>query len=185
MHPGAQDPASPLEEYRAYLHLLARVQLRAERQGKLDASDLVQETLLKAHHKRDQFRGGTDQEMAAWLRQILAHTMADATRRLRLEETYGPHLESSLDESASRLEAWLATDSSSPSEHAIRQEQLLRLVQALGQLPEDQRTAVELKHLQGWSMEAIGTHMGKTRAAVGGLLRRAVKELRAILDDQA
>jgi RNA polymerase sigma-70 factor (ECF subfamily) len=184
MHPIAPDQASPLEEYRDYLHLLARVQLRAELRGKLDPSDLVQETLLKAHHKRDQFRGGTHKEMAGWLRQILAHTMADAARRLRLEETCGPHLESSLEESASRLEVWLATDSSSPSERAMRQEELLRLARALGQLPEDQRTALELKHLQGWSVEAIGTHMGKTKAAVGGLLRRAVKKLRTILHDR-
>jgi RNA polymerase sigma-70 factor (ECF subfamily) len=172
-----------VEKYRDYLHLLARIQLRAHWQGLLDPSDLVQETLLKAHRKRDQFSGRTDKELAAWLRQILANTLTDAARKLRPETMGGQRLDQSLEESASRVEAWLAADGQSPSEHAIRQEELLELSHALAQLPEDQRTALELKHLQGWSLEAISRSMGRTKLSVGGLIRRGVKKLREILRD--
>src|SRR5689334_15445248 len=76
----AQDPGGrqwPLESYRPYLLLLARLQLGARLRGKVDPSDLVHETILKAHKGRDQFRGHTHAEMRAWLRRILANTLAD------------------------------------------------------------------------------------------------------------
>jgi RNA polymerase sigma-70 factor (ECF subfamily) len=184
----AQDtggPGTPLEQFRAYLRMLARLQLDGALRGKLDPSDVVQETLLRAHEKRDQFRGHTDAELAAWLRQILARQMADAVRRFSggsRDVGRERSLEESLDRSSSRLEALLAADQSSAEGRIVFQEQLLQLADALEALPDDQRTAVELQHLHGCSVEAIAQQMARTKSAVGGLLRRGMRKLRELME---
>ena len=177
---------SSLERFRDYLHLLARLQLHVRLRGKLDPSDVVQQTLLKAHEKIDQFRGETQAELAAWLRKILANTLLDVVRQ------YGAGardvalefpLKAAVEQSSARLEAWLQAEQSSPSERAVREEELLHLTAALACLPQDQRMAVELQHLQGCSIDSISRQMNRSRSAVGGLLRRGMKRLRELLDN--
>src|SRR5262249_62349335 len=77
------DPESDLQKFRSYLGLLARLQLDPRLRGLLDPSDLVQQTLLKAHRNWDQCRATSDEQRAAWLRAILAHELADAVRRFQ------------------------------------------------------------------------------------------------------
>jgi RNA polymerase sigma-70 factor (ECF subfamily) len=184
------NPADPSPDgFRDYLLLLARLRLGPVLQGKLDASDVVQETLLKAHQKRDQFRGRTEAEWAAFLRQILANTMADAARRFargKRDVAKERSLEAALAESSARLEAWLAAEQSSPSDRAERQELLLRLAGALAELPPAQRTAIELRYLQEppWSLAEIARHLGRTEKAVAGLLCRGLEQLRGRLGER-
>jgi RNA polymerase sigma-70 factor (ECF subfamily) len=179
-------PLRPLESSREYLRLLARIQLDQRLQGKLDPSDLVQQTLLEAHQQQAQFRGHTAAEQAAWLRQILAHNLADVVRRyaagtrdVGLERS----LQQAVEESSARLEAWFASGGPAPPEQVERGEMLLRLAEALAQLPEEQRQAVDLKHLQGLSVADICARMGRSEAAVAGLLRRGLKRLRELMTD--
>ena len=176
-------PDLGLDPYREYLHLLARLQLPPALRSKVDPSDIVQQTLVKAHQYRGQFRGRSEGEWAAWLRRILANTLADAVRKFQREVALEHSLAEGVDESSARLEAWLAADQSSPSEQVVRQEQLLRLADALGQLPEDQRLAVELHHLKDESVVEIARRMGRTVPSVTGLLRRGLKKLRELLDE--
>jgi RNA polymerase sigma-70 factor (ECF subfamily) len=180
-HPG-DDQGPDLERFRTYLGLLARLQLDPRLRGLLDPSDLVQQTLLRAHRNREQCRGTTDEQRAAWLRAILAHELADAVRRFeRRGEDRRRSLEASLNESSARLEAWLQSESTSPSGRVDRQEQLLSLAEALARLPEDQRIALELHHLRGWPVQEVGQQMHRSPAAVAGLLRRGLAGLRVLL----
>jgi RNA polymerase sigma-70 factor (ECF subfamily) len=182
----ADRPVSPadLERYRAYLRLLARVQLPARLLAKVDPSDVVQEALLKAFQHLDQFRGGSDGELAGWLRSILAHTLTNAARDLGREKRDAGRevpLEDALAESSARIEAWLAADQSSPSQAAVRNENLLRLAVAVEALPDAQREAVTLHHLGQWTLDQVAEHMGRTPAAVAGLIKRGLRQVRVAL----
>ena len=176
----------PLGEYRDYLRVLARLQLSVPLRGKLDASDLVQQTILQAHAHRTQFRGATEAEWLGWLRAILANALATAAREFETaarDLSRERSLEAELERSSDRLERVLAADQSSPSEGAVRGEELLRLARALGQLPEDQRRVVELHHLKGLPVADVAAEVGRTRPAVVGLLFRGLKRLRELLDN--
>ena len=178
--------AERLETYRAYLSLLARLQMGSRLQAKLDASDLVQQTLLQALAGLEGFRGRTGAEMAAWLRQILARQMANAARNLgrrKRDLSRQRSLEAALDDSASRLEAFLADDESSPSQKLERSEQAVRLAEALAALPEAQREAVVLHHFDEWTLEQVGRHLDRSPVAVAGLIKRALRSLRLRLQE--
>src|SRR5262245_38118960 len=173
--------ALALEQFRNYLLLLARLYLGGQPRGRLDASDVVQETLLEAHRKRGQFRGTGEAELAAWLRRMLAYTLADALRaqgRAKRDAARERSLEAALDDSSSRLGAWLVAEQPSPSQQAQRHEQLVELADALATLPEPQREALVLRHCQGLSLREISERLGRTPAAVAGLLKRGLPQLR-------
>jgi RNA polymerase sigma-70 factor, ECF subfamily len=175
-----------LERCRQYLRLLARLQLGARLHGKVDPSDLVQQTLLSAYENRSQFRGASEAEYLGWLRQILANHLARTLRRYAAglrDVRRECSLEASLEDSAARLDAWLAAEQSSPSQRAMRHELKLRLARALEQLPEDQRRTIELHHLQGCTVAEVAQEMGRSKMAVVGLLSRGLKKLRQLLDE--
>jgi RNA polymerase sigma-70 factor (ECF subfamily) len=178
----------PLGPYRDYLRVLARLHLGSRLRGKLDASDVVQQTILYAHARREQFRGATEAEWLGWLRTILANTLAatarefeTAARDLNRERS----LETELEQSSSRLERLLVADQPSPSDGAVRAEELLALARALGRLPDDQRRVVELHHLKGLPIAEVAEAIGRTRPAVVGLLFRGLKHLRELIGEES
>jgi RNA polymerase sigma-70 factor (ECF subfamily) len=182
-----EDPDNVLERFRDYLRLLARLQLASQHQSKLDPSDLVQQTLIKAHQGFGQFRGQSDAELAAWLRQILARTLANAVRDLgrgKRNVALERSLEAALEHSSACIEAWLVAETPTPSQQAEHSEQLLDLAEALSRLPEAQREALLLKHCQDWSLAEIGQHLGRTPTAVASLLQRGLKQLREQLREK-
>jgi RNA polymerase sigma-70 factor, ECF subfamily len=172
-----------LESFRNYLLLLARARLDGRLRSKLDPADLVQQTLTRALERRDQFHGANDEQRAAWLRTLLAHAMVDALRKHGRTDGGERSLEAALEQSSVRLEAFLTAHQTSPSGRVENQERLVRLANALAALPEDQRHAIELKHLQGLPLIEVGRQMNRSVPAVAGLLQRGMRALRAELGE--
>jgi RNA polymerase sigma-70 factor, ECF subfamily len=179
MSASAAKSERPLETFRAYLRMLAAAQLPGNLRGQVDPSDVVQNTLLKAHEHFGQYRGASEAELAAWLRSILRNAMIDAVRRVTRE----PQLIHAIEQSSSHVEALFTSDGSTPSEQAVRHEELERLAQALERLPEDQRTAVQLQQIQDYSVGEIAKLMGRSTTAVGGLLKRGMRGLRELMQE--
>jgi RNA polymerase sigma-70 factor (ECF subfamily) len=172
------------EQYRSFLYLLARAHIGPRYRVRLDPSDIVQQSLLDAHQKQVQFRGATEAELMAWLKQILANNLADAVRgvvRAKRDISRERPLDQQLCDSFTRAEGWLAAVQSSPSQQAVRSEELVRLADALTSLPPAQREAIVLHHLQALPLAEVGQQLDKTPAAVAGLLHRGLKRLRALM----
>src|SRR5947209_13424447 len=128
-----------LELYRAYLVVLACVQIGRRLQGKVDASDLVQEAFLGACRDFPHFRGATEKEFLGWLRQILASLLANLVRHYQGAQCRDVRLERrlavELGRSSQALARGLVAPHSSPSQQAIRREQAVLLSEALRRLP--------------------------------------------------
>jgi RNA polymerase sigma-70 factor (ECF subfamily) len=174
-----------LELYRRYLALLARAQIGQRLQGKVDASDLVQETFLEAHRNFPRFQGASEAQFVCWLRQILAAKLADLLRRylgtrgrdVRLEQ----EIVLALDQSSIMLDRGLIAPQSSPSQQAAGREQAVLLADALGQLPDNYREVLVLRHLEGLTFPEVARRMERTLDSVEKLWLRALARLRQLL----
>jgi len=143
--------------------------------------------MLEAWQHGARFRGRSDGERLAWLRQILAHNLADALRafrRAKRDVARERSVQQALDQSSVRVEAWLAAEQSSPSQQVAGEEEAVLLARALAELPDAQREALLLRHWDGWSLKEISRHMGRSPDAVAGLLKRGLKQLRAVLSGE-
>ena len=183
----ADDPAlgQRLEAHRDYLTILARLQIGRRLQGKVAPEDVVQEAFLHAVRDAAQFRGSSDRELAAWLRQLLAARLADLVRRycgtqgrdVRLERA----LQVELDQSSQALDRGLVSRLSSPSQQAVRHEQATWLAGALERLPADYRDVLVLHHLEGCAFPEVARRMGRSVEAVKKLWARALARLKQSL----
>jgi RNA polymerase sigma-70 factor (ECF subfamily) len=176
-----------LESYRAYLLCLTRVQIGRRLQGKVDASDVVQEACLGAYRDFGQFRGGTEKELLGWLRGILASLLANLVRHYQGTKARDVRLERQLalelDQSSQALDRGLASPQSSPSQQASRREQAVVLAEALSRLPEEHRDLLTLRHLEGLSFPAVAERLGRTVDSLKKQWPRALASLRRVLGD--
>jgi RNA polymerase sigma-70 factor (ECF subfamily) len=174
-----------LELYRNYLALLAQAQIRRHLQGRVDPSDVVQETFLAAHRDFGTFRGTTEAEMVSWLRHILAARLADLVRQhvgaRRRDARLERRLADELDRSSSALDAGLADRQPSPSQQAARREQAVLLADALKALPPDYAEVIVLRHLEELPFPEVARRMGRSTGSVEKLWVRALVRLRRTL----
>lgn len=176
-----------LEHYRSYLAILARVQIGRRLQRKVEEGDLVQETFLEAHRAFPRFRGVTEAELVQWLRQILAARVAMLVRHYFGTQRRNAELErelaDELDESSRLLGQAFVASGTSPSQGAARREQAVILADALARLPDDYRTVIRLRHLDGLTFPAVAQQMDRSVDAVEKLWARALVQLRRLLPE--
>jgi RNA polymerase sigma-70 factor (ECF subfamily) len=178
------DPATDcevvLERYRGYLRMLAESKLDRQLRAKIDPSDIVQETMMQAFRAWGDLRGTSDGERMAWLRQILVRTLLHAVRdfgRDKRNIAREQPLVRLADRSSMQLESLCVADQTSPSQVASRAEELLRVADAMLDLPEEQRSAVLAYYWRGATVAEIGAEMERSGSAVAGLIYRGVKRL--------
>lgn len=171
-----------LERFHSWLRLVARLELDTRLNAKLDPSDVVQQTLLEAHQALPKFRGTTEGELVAWLRQILSHVLAHEVRRYHGTQKRDAGREVPLEagsfDGSLRLAGLLAASTASPSQKAMAHEQELLLADALSRLPDDYREVLILRHLEDLPFATISQRMTRSVGAVRMLWVRALAALR-------
>lgn len=176
-----------LELYRHYLGLLARAQTGRRLQGKVDPADILQETYMVASRDFGRFRGGSEGELLAWLRRILAGVVANQVRHYlgtkRRDVRLEVELAGDLDRSSRAFDRALVARQSSPSQRASLRERAVLLAEALGRLPGDYREVIVLRQLEELAFPEVAARMGRTEDSVKNLWARALARLRRELDD--
>jgi len=184
---GSQRLGELLESYRNYLRLLATTQIDDKLRARLSPSDLVQETMLGAYRDFPQFRGGSERELLAWLRQILInrlhvfvqkHVLAakrDVRREFSLEE-----MGAALARSSANLKAGciLADGAPTPGSEVIRRENAVLLADHLAEMTPLYRDVIILRNLQGLSFIQVAKKLDRSSGATRMLWLRAIKQLR-------
>jgi RNA polymerase sigma-70 factor (ECF subfamily) len=179
------DPAALdqlLELYRNYLRLLARSWLKGAAAGKADPSDMVQETLMRAHRAFEGFRGSGEAELVAWLRQIMARQATDLVRRLKADRRDIAREEPLDSRVHDKLHSMAASSFSGTSGALRRRELSVLLADALAQLSPARREVIVLRNLEELRWSEIAQRMGKSEAAVKKLWARALLALRPLIE---
>lgn len=177
---------SGFEPFRDYLLIVANTIIGQTHRGRIDADDLVNQTLFDAFRDREHLRATDNGQIAAWLRQILENNFRDAVRYLHRDKRDINRDQTmamaSWNSSSARL-MQLSAGLTSPSGRAERNESELLLAEALMKLPAAQREAIELHHLQGCTLDQTADLLDRSFASVAGLIRRGLKQLRELLQE--
>ena len=166
---------------RGYLGFVAGAQVESWLRAKVDASDVVQETMLEAHRDFDRFEGKSEQEWLGWLRKILAHNVADFVRHYRGTAKRQARREVPFrhpaDTGAARGAPEPAGGGATPSQEFLRLDNELRVAAALEGLPADYQEVIVLRNLQRLSFNEVAQRMDRSRPAVQMLWMRAIRKL--------
>ena len=166
---------------RSYVDLAARYHLQRRLRAKVDASDIVQQSLLEAHRGFDRFTGSSPGEWLTWLKRIVAHNAFDEAKRWRGTAKRDAGREIALDHRGDHSGGWQldpASGEPSPSQHVLRWEQEVLVAAALEQLPDDHRDVLLLRNLERLPFEEVAKRMGRSAGACRMLWMRAIAGLK-------
>ncbi|WP_010588040.1 sigma-70 family RNA polymerase sigma factor [Schlesneria paludicola] len=179
-----------LERHRASLRKL--IQLRLDRQiaRRVDASDIVQDVLLEANTRLEDYLNDSRMPFHLWLRQLAQDRMIDMHRRHRGAQRRSLDRERSLaapqfaDQSGFDLMGQLADHELTPAAASIRKELETRFLLAMEQLEEEDRDILLMRHFEQLGNNEVATALGLSAAAAGMRHLRALRRLRAVLGDR-
>jgi RNA polymerase sigma-70 factor (ECF subfamily) len=164
------------------------VSLRLDRRlaGRIDPSDIVQESLVEAHQHLSEYLCDRPIPFYAWLRQFAWERVAKQYERHVRAQRRSVTREESLplpDDSVVQLAHRLIASATSPSRHLLREELRDRVRVALGCLKPSDREVLVLRYLEGLSNAEAAAILGIAENTAGMRHLRALERLRALLDD--
>ena len=188
----AGEPAALNElfaRHRERLHRMVEMRLDWRLQGRIDASDVIQDAYLEAARRLDDYLSDPAMPLFLWLRFLVGERltilhrhhlgvhMRDARKEISLYREALPEA------SSAALAAQLLGQHTSPSEAAVRAERLLRLQEAVNSLDALDREVLSLRHFEQLSRAETARVLGIEEAAAAKRSIRALKRLKDTLAD--
>ncbi|MEZ6115792.1 MAG: sigma-70 family RNA polymerase sigma factor [Pirellulaceae bacterium] len=174
------------ERHRRRLRGMVQVRMDPRLMSRLDPSDVVQETLVVAHKRFDDFLENRPIPFYPWLRRMAWNHLVDLHRRHVGSQKRSVNREVQFgisDNSALLLAGQLSSSSMSPSQKLMEKELKQRVMETLDAMPEDQREIIVMRHLEGMSIDEIAAALDMPKGTVMSRHFRGLQAMRRILDD--
>lgn len=167
-----------------YLFAVANREFSGDLRSRLDPGDVVQDTLMKAWRRFPQFRGRSEADLLAWLRQILRRNLSNERRRHLRSAGRSIRREVALDEVVGRQQPdRIDREAESPGSQAFLQERQEALEKALRQLPDHYRQALCLRTQEQLTFAQVGERLRCSAEAARKLWWRAAEEFTRLFVD--
>jgi RNA polymerase sigma-70 factor (ECF subfamily) len=175
-----------LDRYLPGLRAFIRVRTGAAMRAKESTSDLAQSVCREVLEHLDRYQYQGEEGFKYWLYTTALRKIADRHKYYGAEKRDAAREVQPAEHSAANVDQLIDCYRSvfTPSQHAMRREDIERLEVAFDQLPEDQREVISLAHIVGLSRAEIAERMGRTDGAVRTLLWRGLATLAELVDDR-
>lgn len=175
-----------MNRHRDALRQMVQMRLDKAIAARLDASDVVQDVLLEANRRLQEYLAHPVMPFHLWLRQLAKDQVIDMHRRHRVAGRRSVDREQALnapfaDQSSMDLAARLKDHELTPAAATIRKELERRFHAALNELDEDDREIMLMRHQEHLTNSEVAAALGLTQAAAGMRYLRAVRRLREVL----
>lgn len=174
--------ATLIAKYRNYLLMIANHDLDPRIQSKVGASDVVQQTMIRAQDKFEQFRGATERELLGWLKAALTNNLKNQRQFFFAKKRSAANEVSQQDQSTAQRNA--RDPHLTPRSDILKQEQISALAMEISKLPIDYQTVIELRNFEQMKFKEIGEQMNRSQDAVCKLWARAIETLQARLESR-
>jgi RNA polymerase sigma-70 factor, ECF subfamily len=176
-----------LGQFRDPLRRMIGLRLDPAIARRVDASDIVQDVLLEANQRLQEYLKKPDMPFHLWLRHLAQDRIIDTHRRHRLAQRRSVDKEQAMerpawsDESSIMFVQQLVDTERTPASEAIRAELQSKLAAAVNELGDDDREIILMRHHELLSNGEVASALGLTEAAASMRYLRAVRRLKAVL----
>lgn len=183
---GEAEFCAVLDAHRPRLKRLVELRLDRKIRGRVDASDVVQETTIEAFQRVDDYLKQPDVPLFVWLRFLVLQKIAQFHRKhlgtLARDASREISINRPRPAASAALAAQLVGNFTAASEVAVRAEMKLRLEDALNSLDTMDREVLSLRHFEQLSQKETASVLEITEKAAGSRYLRALARLKKIVE---
>ncbi len=177
-----------LDDHRAAVHRMVRMRLDRRIQRRVDVSDVVQDVLVEANRRLQEYLKDPVMSFHLWIRQITRDRIIDAHRRHRASAKRSVDREQAVaplgdDPSSIILAERLCDPELTPAAAATRREMARQVERAITRLSESDHEIIVMRHYEQLTNQEVSQALGLTEPAASMRYLRAIRRLRTLLGE--